>query len=45
MVAIADGLTGEPLYRDIVGDVGMDEGDDFDDCRVAGLHLRVNPSR
>ena len=40
MVAIADGLTGEPLYRDIVGDVGMDEGDDFNDCRVAGLHLR-----
>jgi hypothetical protein len=40
MVAIADGMSGETLYRDVATDVGMDEGEDFDDCRVAGLHLR-----
>ena len=40
MVAIADGLTGNPLYRDIAADLELDSGTDFDDCQVAGLHLR-----
>jgi hypothetical protein len=40
MVALADGMSREPLYRDIAAEADMESGTDFDDCQVAGLTLR-----
>jgi hypothetical protein len=39
IVGLADDMTGETLYRDVAGDIELD-GKDFDDCTVAGLHVR-----
>jgi hypothetical protein len=39
IVGLADDMTGETLYRDVVGNIELD-GEDFDDGTVAGLHVR-----